>query len=136
MPLHYDETALHHAEQLGVERHRLFESVKAYKAKIKNGYFSGKEVVLNSGLTKVEVKRILDAQDKAEAIRKQMEESRKKYEAALTHAYQAQKHELEALLAHLKTEYEAAQAKFPESKVSLVSPAAYEDLKKAYAEMH
>ena len=136
MGFEYDASTLKKAESLIAEQKKQKDGVKTQLSKVKDGYFSGKEVVLKSGLSKADVEKILAAQTKVNALLPQIEALEKSFKSVLSKAYTDQKSALDKQLAALKTEYEAEVGKFPKGSLyGVVGHGPEKDLKDALKEM-
>jgi hypothetical protein len=137
MGFEYNQAGLKHVAELIGRQRKLAESIASLLAKIKNGYFSGKEVVLQSGLNRTDIEKILDVQSKVEAIGKQIEPVEKAFRGELMKAFNDRKQDLEMRLRQLQAEYKEELRKFPSEDVviGVVGHGAERDLRDALEEM-
>jgi len=136
MPIVYDDADAKKAAPLIAQQKTLCDGVASLLAKVKNGYFSGKDVVVKSGLSKADVQKILDAQTKVNALSKQIETLEKAFKSKLSKAVSERKEALKKQLSNLEAEAGAEAKKFPSgNKFGVVGHGPEEDFKKALPEL-
>jgi len=136
MPIVYDDSDAKKAADLVAQQKKLADGVASLLAKVNKGYFSGKDVVLKSGLSKSDVQKILEAQTKVNALSKQIDTFQKAFQSKLQVAVNAQKAALKTQLANLEAEAAKEAKKLPSGALyGVVGHGPESDLKKALAEM-
>ncbi|MBL8290653.1 MAG: hypothetical protein JNN08_02385 [Bryobacterales bacterium] len=136
MPIVYDDSDAKKATELVSQQKKLESGVASLLAKVNKGYFSGKDVVLKSGLSKSDVQKILEAQTKVNALSKQIDTLEKSFKSKLQSAVNGQKEALKRQLATLESEASKEASKFPSGSLyGVVGHGPESDLKKALAEM-
>jgi hypothetical protein len=136
MPLAYPEANLVEARRLISEQKTTKAGLHSLLAKVRNGYFTNKEVVLNSGLTKTEVKKLLDGYDQTVRSNATLQHLQTQHDSAVDAAYRTRKVALDRELADLEKERRDAKALFPTDAALLVGHGPGEMLRAAYGEMH
>lgn len=136
MPIVYDDSDAKKAVDLVAQQKKLESGVASLLAKVNKGYFSGKDVVLKSGLSKSDVQKILEAQTKVIALSKQIDTLEKSFNSKLQSAVNAQREALKRQLATLESEASREAKKFPEGSLyGVVGHGPESDFKKALGEM-
>lgn len=136
MPIVYDDSDAKKAAELIAQQKKLESGVASLLAKVNKGYFSGKDVVLKSGLSKSDVQKILDAQTKVNALNKQIDVLQKSFQSKLQAAVSGQRESLKRQLAALESEAAKEAKKLPTGALyGVVGHGPEADFKKALAEM-